>query len=122
MNPLEAAIAAVVFSSVSGAISAAIGARRERARDGALLGIFLGPVGWLLALGLRQYSRCRSCLGTHPAAATACWHCGTERGGTTFTPQRAPVAGSESGPADELSNAARRQSIADLETQAKSRP
>ena len=62
---------------LTGFIGYAIGNTRGRGGEGALLGIFLGPIGWVIALLLPATgSKCPGCLGVVPEGARRCKHCG----------------------------------------------
>lgn len=71
------AMAALVLSMLVGAV---IGRGKQRTAAGAVWGLVLGPVGWLIvALGpdhlqLRA-KRCPYCLGLLPVGQAQCAHC-----------------------------------------------
>jgi hypothetical protein len=64
---------------VSAIIDEVVGLVRGQVWPGALLGFWLGPVGWLAVLGLRDTRpRCPHCLGVMNAGARFCCRCGRE--------------------------------------------
>jgi hypothetical protein len=58
-----------------GAIGGAIGNRREAGSDGFLLGLFLGPFGWVIAWVLDGRRRCPACRERIFWGAQICAHC-----------------------------------------------
>jgi hypothetical protein len=62
-----------------GVVGCALGSCRQRAFDGFILGVLLGPIGWVLILLLDHRGRkCPACLGVVPQQARRCQHCGDE--------------------------------------------
>jgi len=89
------------FSAVlGGGVGFAIGRTRNRESLGLLLGLLLGPLGWLIIAVMpadkpeSEYPliKCPACLGEIPAIASKCRHCGTalfEEKESPAPPQRA---------------------------------
>ncbi|MDE2105032.1 MAG: hypothetical protein KGL39_47780 [Patescibacteria group bacterium] len=65
----------LVLSALVGAI---IGRARRNPLTGALLGLLLGPVGWLVAWVDDRRAQCPECRGRVPDGARRCLHCGYE--------------------------------------------
>jgi len=63
----------VVVSPIVGAI---IGQTRNNRALGAVLGLFLGPLGWLLVLLNDAREKCPECKGHVADGAVRCQHCG----------------------------------------------
>lgn len=64
---------------VGGLIGAAIGQSKNRIAGGLILGLLLGPIGWLLvAVGPNNNPKCTACKGTVEKGATKCKNCGTD--------------------------------------------
>jgi hypothetical protein len=53
-----------------------IGSRRNCMLFGFLVGLLLGPLGWVLALLSDNRQKCPDCLGRLPDGARRCQHCG----------------------------------------------
>lgn len=72
---MEGLILIAAFGAVVGFF---IGKAKGDEKAGALLGLLLGPLGWLVGLFfIKDRSRkCPDCLGSVPDAATKCRHCG----------------------------------------------
>ena len=70
--------AAILFWAVlMGLVGYLLGNTRGRGGEGALFGILLGPLGWIIVLLLPSSgNKCPECLGTVPAGARRCQHCG----------------------------------------------
>jgi len=61
---------------VSAFVGGAIGAKKGEAGFGFLLGLFLGPIGWLLIfLSKGNRKTCPFCKGSVHPEATRCPHC-----------------------------------------------
>ncbi|MFL6263647.1 MAG: hypothetical protein ACJ76Y_28470 [Thermoanaerobaculia bacterium] len=72
----------ILIALLCACIGALIGAKRERAGEGALLGLFLGPLGWLAAMLLYPSGpACPHCGGVVQGGFSVCKHCGRD-----FTP------------------------------------
>jgi hypothetical protein len=66
-----------IFGSVGGIIGNLVGRRIA----GFVLGVFLGPLGWLIVAVLPEEGRrCLWCKGVIPDRATKCMHCGSDLG------------------------------------------
>ena len=68
---------------VFGGIGYAIGDPKGRGFFGLWLGLLLGPIGWIVIgllgrEGVDQERECPECLGSVPAAARKCRHCGSD--------------------------------------------
>jgi len=75
-----------------GVVGSAIGHQRQRAGAGFVLGVLLGPIGWLLILFLPAAGRkCPACLGVVPHQARRCQHCGEELSVVASNPFRRRV-------------------------------
>lgn len=63
--------------AISGVIGGLLGhALKDRPNAGVLLGLLLGPIGWLAVFALKDNLRkCPSCLGRVENDATTCRHC-----------------------------------------------
>jgi hypothetical protein len=62
---------------ISGAIGSAVGGRRDNSTIGLFLGIFLGPIGWIIAAILDYPEKCAVCGGGIPKNVAICKHCGS---------------------------------------------
>lgn len=89
----------ILFLSVMifGIVGGIIGRHKGREVEGALWGIFLGPLGLIIILLLPEKEKagqrqCPECLGKIPVAARRCQHCGVEQY------QSAPVTRTKSSP------------------------
>jgi len=78
MKELAPLIWILFWLACFGGLGFAIGGRRNRPYDGFLLGILLGPLGWLIVsfLPVRYRRKCPECLGGVPMSARRCKHCG----------------------------------------------
>ena len=73
------AITLVVVLAVFSAIGYYIGQTKGRPTAGALLGLLLGPIGWLLLyVGPDISPKCPECGGSVVAGARRCKNCGSE--------------------------------------------
>ena len=62
--------------ALTGGMGFAIGKMKGRPGEGFLLGLFLGPLGWLLILLFPEDGRkCPECKGVIPKDARRCKHC-----------------------------------------------
>lgn len=69
----------LLWCVVCGGIGAAIGSWKSRLLGGFVLGLLIGPLGWLLvAVGPSMGRKCPECKGDVPMGATKCKHCGSE--------------------------------------------
>jgi hypothetical protein len=67
----------LLWTCVGGVIGGVIGERRGRRGEGVVLGILLGPLGWLLVLcGKDERRTCAFCAEAIKDAAKFCSHCG----------------------------------------------
>jgi predicted RNA-binding Zn-ribbon protein involved in translation (DUF1610 family) len=66
----------VVGCLISGAIGAAIGSNKGRGGEGFGLGLFLGPIGWIIAVLLDYPRKCPACQCGVPEGAAVCKGCG----------------------------------------------
>lgn len=65
------------WAVIAGGIGAAIGQKKGRAGEGFVLGLLIGPLGWLLvAVGKSQGPKCPHCHGEIDKGVTKCRHCG----------------------------------------------
>ncbi len=75
-------VAIWLWVAIGGLIGAAIGTKKNRALGGFVLGLILGPIGWLLvAVGpdLREKGpSCPHCGGEMALGKAVCRHCGRE--------------------------------------------
>ena len=72
-------VAGILTVLCMGIIGAAIGSTKQNAGMGLILGMFLGPIGWLIVLLLPGHGRkCPECLGEVPQGASRCKHCGSK--------------------------------------------
>ena len=68
----------ILFWLLFGWIGLLIGQRKGRPTGGFLLGVLLGPLGWLVvALGPSYLPKCPACLGHVNPRASMCRHCGS---------------------------------------------
>lgn len=72
----------------SSIIGGLIGILRGRGVDGIVLGLLVGPIGWLLIwLGPDKRRKCPACLGVVPEGARKCCHCASDlTAGTPLPP------------------------------------
>jgi len=64
----------MVFGALVGAV---LGHTRNNTTGGALLGMVLGPLGWLITLLIDRRRECPECQGIIPITARKCQHCGS---------------------------------------------
>jgi len=76
--------------TISGIIGYAIGVSRNSARDGALLGLLFGPLGWLLELLNDDRPICPACCKRVAIDATKCRFCHSSLIQPTSTPPSIP--------------------------------
>ena len=63
--------------AVGGGIGYALGNMRSNGSLGFLLGLLLGPIGWIITLLVPEGgAKCPECLGSVPVGARRCKHCG----------------------------------------------
>ena len=68
----------VVFSCiVSGIVGAVIGSSRNAIMTGFVLGLLLGPIGWIISIFIDYRAQCSECKGRIPDDARKCLHCGS---------------------------------------------
>jgi hypothetical protein len=81
----------LLFWAVIGAlVGALIGSSKGRSGEGAILGLILGPIGWLaVALGPDERPKCSHCGGDIVAGFAKCKHCGSEI--ATVPTRKSPV-------------------------------
>ncbi len=66
-----------LWAVVGGLIGAAIGRRKNRAEGGFVLGMLLGPIGWLLVASGPSYApKCPLCGGDAVEGLPRCKSCG----------------------------------------------
>jgi hypothetical protein len=83
---MEILIVAAIIGALVGAL---IGKYKGRSGEGALLGLILGPIGWLaVALGPDERPKCPHCGGDIVAGFEKCKHCGSEIGARTKPDQQ----------------------------------
>lgn len=82
----------VIWILVGGLVGYLCGRSRGRETFGTILGIVLGPIGWLVMLCLKDgRPRCAECGGVIVAGARKCQHCGS--GIEHFLSVRCPACG-----------------------------
>ena len=70
---------------MSGFIGMAIGNIKHQPGNGFMLGILLGPLGWILACSVSDIRpKCRSCLGVINDGAKICVNCGSDLKGNVL--------------------------------------
>jgi hypothetical protein len=86
------------WTIIGGFVGALIGQRKGRTGEGAVLGLILGPIGWLVvALGpdyktAQESRKCPFCAELVKKEAKVCKHCGRDLpGGTNAAVQKTPV-------------------------------
>jgi hypothetical protein len=68
-------------ATLAGAVGAAIGQSKGKTSYGLLLGLLLGPLGWLLvAASPSGHPKCPACKGDVVTGATKCKNCGSDLG------------------------------------------
>jgi hypothetical protein len=88
MGPGETVLCVVPVVLFLGGIGAAIGSQKERRGEGFLLGLHLGPIGWVIADLLDYPRKCPECEGGAPKNAKRCPHCGSLLVGPSAPPAR----------------------------------
>ena len=73
-------IGIIISAFVGAVIGALIGSTRNQAGNGLILGMLLGPIGWIITLCLPNLCfQCPHCKGSLPdESVTRCRHCGAE--------------------------------------------
>lgn len=83
---------AFVLWCIMAAIGFFLGSTKGRSSEGLLLGLLLGPFGWIIVLLLPENGmRCPECRGVIVAGAGRCKNCATPLPRTHFAPPVAPV-------------------------------
>ena len=66
----------ILWAVIGGIVGSMIGGRKNRYGDGLVLGVLLGPVGWLIAALMDDHRpRCPSCRSVVDPLAVVCAHC-----------------------------------------------
>ncbi len=79
MSQDQLTVVILLWGVIGLAVGAAIGQRKGRAGAGAVLGLLLGPLGWLVvAVGPDLGPKCRECGGALAQGARKCMHCGSD--------------------------------------------
>jgi hypothetical protein len=69
----------VIAAAICALIGLYIGNSKGRPVAGAMWGLLVGPIGWLvMAIVKDERRKCPDCLGTVPIGARRCQHCGSE--------------------------------------------
>lgn len=86
-DPVRLFVSFALAVGILGGIGYFIGDNRGRGPLGFLLGVLLGPIGWVIVLLLSPEvgsnvaasapRQCPECFGKVPAAARKCMHCGS---------------------------------------------
>lgn len=64
---------------IGAVIGTAIGARKNRTGFGLVVGLLLGPIGWLIVLLMpSNFPKCPACKGDVVKGATKCKNCGSD--------------------------------------------
>ena len=68
----------LLWACIGGGVGYVIGEPKGRPVGGFILGILIGPIGWLLVgLGPSYGPKCPMCKGQVPKDALKCMHCGS---------------------------------------------
>jgi predicted amidophosphoribosyltransferase len=86
-NIIACVIIGVPLWYVSACIGRAIGSEKNSPEAGFMLGLLLGPLGWIIAFFVDNRPKCPSCFGRIDSKATVCPHC--HRGNGSFPLQYA---------------------------------
>jgi len=86
-----------LWALIGGGIGAAIGSLKFRGSAGFWLGLFLGPLGWIIAAVQEYPRRCPFCQRGVPDSATVCKGCGRELQGRDRPDKTPPRPSLESG-------------------------
>ena len=77
---------------VGAVVGAAIAESRGQRVSGVVIGAILGPIGWLILLGLDERPKCPACLGRVNVGASKCCRCGSDLPKPEAVPVLPPVA------------------------------
>lgn len=77
-DPLVVFMVWILSAGLCGLIGAAFGSKINRPEAGFLLGLFFGPIGWIIIFALGDHRpKCPECKGSVIEGATKCLHCGS---------------------------------------------
>jgi|SRR5581483_4161378 len=72
---------------IGGVVGGLIGASRNNAGGGLILGALLGPIGWIIVLFIDNRSHCQECLVVIPEGGSLCGQC-SERADAKSAPSK----------------------------------